>query len=170
MSNRAQVKVKHWTIQIIKTNVFICLELELPCSHPGNIDHGLTDWNGTGSVAKFACYQGYYLVGPPKLICRYGLWLFFSKIYFVLSGMADGSVMLRLTGPRASQWCVVSPASHTGHWPLVTLSDTRQVEQLWSSVMRDTSSRCPATTNWCAGRMGPGNQVLVLSFLCVLKR
>merc|ERR1711976_211351 len=49
-------------------------ELELPCSHPGNIDHGLTDWNGTGSVAKFACYQGYYLVGPPKLICRYGRW------------------------------------------------------------------------------------------------
>ena len=45
-------------------------ELELPCSHPGNIDHGLTDWNGTGHVAKFACYQGYYLVGPPKLICR----------------------------------------------------------------------------------------------------
>ena len=45
-------------------------ELALPCSHPGNIEHGLTDWNGTGSVAKFACYQGYYLVGPPRLVCR----------------------------------------------------------------------------------------------------
>ena len=45
-------------------------ELALPCSHPGNIEHGLTDWNGTGSLAKFACYQGYYLVGPPRLVCR----------------------------------------------------------------------------------------------------
>ena len=45
-------------------------DLALPCSHPGNIDHGLTDWNGTATVARFACYQGYYLVGPPKLVCR----------------------------------------------------------------------------------------------------
>ena len=45
-------------------------DLALPCSHPGHIEHGLTDWNGTGTVAQFACYQGYYLVGPPKLVCR----------------------------------------------------------------------------------------------------
>jgi len=45
-----------------------------PCTHPGNIEHGLTDWNGTGNVARFACYQGYYLVGPPELKCRYGQW------------------------------------------------------------------------------------------------
>ena len=50
------------------------LDLELPCGHPGNIEHGLTDWNGTGPVARFACYQGYYLVGPPKIVCRYGRW------------------------------------------------------------------------------------------------
>lgn len=51
-------------------NVQKSKELELPCSHPGHIDHGLTDWNGTGREARFACYQGYYLVGPPKLVCR----------------------------------------------------------------------------------------------------
>ena len=51
-------------------NVQKSKELELPCSHPGYIDHGLTDWNGTGREARFACYQGYYLVGPPKLVCR----------------------------------------------------------------------------------------------------
>ena len=45
-------------------------DLALPCSHPGHIEHGLTDWNGTAAVAQFACYQGYYLVGPPKLVCR----------------------------------------------------------------------------------------------------
>ncbi|XP_023343359.1 sushi, von Willebrand factor type A, EGF and pentraxin domain-containing protein 1 [Eurytemora carolleeae] len=45
-----------------------------PCTHPGNIENGLTDWNGTGKVARFACYQGYYLVGPPELKCRYGVW------------------------------------------------------------------------------------------------
>jgi len=45
-----------------------------PCSDPGTIDHGLTDWNGTGNIARFACYQGYYLVGPPELKCRYGQW------------------------------------------------------------------------------------------------
>ena len=44
-------------------------DLELPCGHPGDIEHGLTDWNGTGrAVARYACYQGYYLVGPPRLV------------------------------------------------------------------------------------------------------
>ena len=50
--------------------LFPVSDLALPCSHPGHIDHGLTDWNGTAAVAQFACYQGYYLVGPPKLVCR----------------------------------------------------------------------------------------------------
>lgn len=58
-------------------------DLALPCGHPGNIEHGVTDWNGTGALAKFACYQGYYLVGPPRLVCRsdsphYSLLLFIS--------------------------------------------------------------------------------------------
>ena len=56
--------------QLEEPNVQKSKELELPCSHPGHIDHGLTDWNGTGREARFACYQGYYLVGPPKLVCR----------------------------------------------------------------------------------------------------
>ena len=56
--------------ELEEPNVQKSKELELPCSHPGNIDHGLTDWNGTGREARFACYQGYYLVGPPKLVCR----------------------------------------------------------------------------------------------------
>ena len=51
-----------------------CAELSLPCSHPGGPEHGLTDWNGTTTVARFACYQGYYLVGPPRVTCRYGRW------------------------------------------------------------------------------------------------
>ena len=25
-------------------------------------------------LSRFACYQGYYLVGPPKIVCRYGRW------------------------------------------------------------------------------------------------
>jgi len=57
-----------------KPNIQKSSNLELPCGHPGNIEHGLTDWNGTGPVARFACYQGYYLVGPPKIVCRYGRW------------------------------------------------------------------------------------------------
>mgnify|MGYP001226597299 CR=1 FL=1 len=57
-------------VKLEEPNVQKSKELELPCSHPGHIDHGLTDWNGTGREARFACYQGYYLVGPPKLVCR----------------------------------------------------------------------------------------------------
>ena len=67
---RAEDQEDTMTREMEEPNVQKSKELELPCGHPGNIDHGLTDWNGTGREAKFACYQGYYLVGPPKLVCR----------------------------------------------------------------------------------------------------
>ena len=62
--------VRYLHIMIKMLMIFPVPDLALPCSHPGHIDHGLTDWNGTAAVAQFACYQGYYLVGPPKLVCR----------------------------------------------------------------------------------------------------
>ena len=53
---------------LVSTKYYLT-DLELPCGHPGDIEHGLTDWNGTGrAVARYACYQGYYLVGPPRLV------------------------------------------------------------------------------------------------------
>ena len=47
---------------------------EPPCSQPKQIEHGITDWDGRSSFAKYACYQGYHLVGPPSVECRYGSW------------------------------------------------------------------------------------------------
>ena len=44
------------------------------CSQPQTIDHGITDWDGKSKLANFACYQGYHLVGPPTVECRYGEW------------------------------------------------------------------------------------------------
>jgi len=40
---------------------------EPPCSPPEPIEHGLTDWDGKSGVAKYACFQGYHLVGPPQV-------------------------------------------------------------------------------------------------------
>ncbi len=40
---------------------------EPPCSAPEEIEHGLTDWDGKSGVARYACFQGYHLVGPPKV-------------------------------------------------------------------------------------------------------
>lgn len=39
---------------------------EPPCSQPKQIDHGITDWDGRSSFAKYACFQGFHLVGPPS--------------------------------------------------------------------------------------------------------
>ena len=47
---------------------------EPPCSQPQTIEHGITDWDGKSKLANFACYQGYHLVGPPSVECRYGDW------------------------------------------------------------------------------------------------
>ncbi len=47
---------------------------EPPCSHPESIDHGITDWDGKSAFARYACYQGFHLVGPPAVECRYGKW------------------------------------------------------------------------------------------------
>ena len=38
------------------------------------IEHGITDWDGKSNFAKYACYQGYHLVGSPSVECRYGSW------------------------------------------------------------------------------------------------
>ena len=45
-----------------------------PCPKPKPIAHGITDWEGGSSKARFACFQGYHLVGPPQMECRYGTW------------------------------------------------------------------------------------------------
>ena len=45
-----------------------------PCSQPKSIGHGITDWDGRSTTARFACFQGYHLVGPPQVECRYGVW------------------------------------------------------------------------------------------------
>ena len=56
-------------VTVLVSTKYYLPDLELPCGHPGDIEHGLTDWNGTGrAVARYACYQGYYLVGPPRLV------------------------------------------------------------------------------------------------------
>jgi hypothetical protein len=47
---------------------------EPPCSPPERIEHGLTDWDGKSGVARYACFQGFHLVGPPQVECRYGRW------------------------------------------------------------------------------------------------
>ena len=63
--------------------LFLCVFLGLlvlaesaepPCSQPQTIEHGITDWDGKSKLANFACYQGYHLVGPPSVECRYGDW------------------------------------------------------------------------------------------------
>ena len=48
--------------------------LDPPCSQPKHIENGITDWDSKSSFAKYACYQGYHLVGPPQVECRYGSW------------------------------------------------------------------------------------------------
>ena len=46
----------------------------MPCSQPASITHGMSNWDGRSTISRFACYQGYHLVGPPQLECRYGQW------------------------------------------------------------------------------------------------
>ncbi|XP_059095480.1 CUB and sushi domain-containing protein 3-like [Tigriopus californicus] len=45
-----------------------------PCFQPESIAHGVTDWDGKSSISRYACFQGYHLVGPPTVECRYGRW------------------------------------------------------------------------------------------------
>ena len=45
-----------------------------PCSAPEKIAHGLTDWDGKSRTARYACFQGFHLIGPPRVECRYGRW------------------------------------------------------------------------------------------------
>ena len=54
--------------------VLLAESVEPPCSTPKSIEHGITDWDGKSNQANFACYQGYHLVGPPSVECRYGSW------------------------------------------------------------------------------------------------
>ena len=53
---------------------FLFFFIDPPCSQPTQIEHGITNWDGKSSFAKYACYQGYHLVGPPAVECRYGRW------------------------------------------------------------------------------------------------
>ena len=42
-----------------------------PCSPPDEIDNGLASWEGgEAREARYACFQGYHLVGPPRIECR----------------------------------------------------------------------------------------------------
>ena len=42
-----------------------------PCSPPDEIDNGLASWEGgEAKEARYACFQGYHLVGPPRIECR----------------------------------------------------------------------------------------------------
>ena len=41
-----------------------------PCSPPDPIENGLASWDGRSKGARYACFQGYHLVGPPRIECR----------------------------------------------------------------------------------------------------
>ncbi len=45
-----------------------------PCKQPDPIENGLADWDGKSTFARYACFQGYHLVGPQRIECRYGRW------------------------------------------------------------------------------------------------
>ena len=47
---------------------------QVPCRQPEKISQGMYNWDRRSNVARFACYQGYHLVGPAQLECRYGNW------------------------------------------------------------------------------------------------
>ena len=49
-------------------------EIQMPCSQPNSISYGMSNWDGRSKISRFACFQGYHLVGPPQLECRYGQW------------------------------------------------------------------------------------------------
>ena len=83
------------------------LVLAPPCTHPGNIEHGLTDWNGTGNVARFACYQVKYLL----LIHHYSI---------VHSGTLHYSAV-HISPLHSSQYSPI-------HWTLLTYSVSLNVE------------------------------------------
>ena len=57
-----------------KITIWFDSSQEPPCSPPEPIKNGLTDWDGKSGVARYACFQGYHLVGPPRVECRYGDW------------------------------------------------------------------------------------------------
>lgn len=69
--------MKYFGFFILKFKEYIyiiCFFPDPPCLQPKHIEHGITDWDGRSSFAKYACYQGYHLVGPPAIECRYGRW------------------------------------------------------------------------------------------------